>query len=203
MYLLISTGFCSCASFGLKIIQAPNTRLRDFSTATILVSDHAAENSLASIQKRGKTAPVLDAEKQVVKRMLAKRLMSEKKFTKLYDYEKAGAAGQLFMDVTIREFDYNEADFHYLGTLGIYSNSFKVANLDITSTDQTSNLVINVVFYNAADMRRISEVDLTVNKEHNDGSHEDFGEDKPYKDYVESLVGKALDELMSFMYSYR
>lgn len=199
--LLLILLFTGCATPGLTVIQNPGSGLGKYTTAGIKVVNHAVSNKLAvSFDKKYKTKEIVEAERLIVRKMLAERLLSGKQIVKLYNYESNQAGAQLFLDVTIRAFDYNENDYKYLGTVSVYTRyGFKIGDIDITNTDQTAKLLINAVFYNGADMRRIAEVDLTVDKERLDGTHADFGEGKMFANYQEYLVSRALDALMAFM----
>lgn len=194
--------FAGCATPGLTVIQNPGSGLGKYTTAGIKVVNNAASNKLAvSVDKKYKTKDIIEVERLMVRTMLADRLLRDKRFDKLYNYENNQAGAQLFIDVTIRAFDYNENDYKYLGTVSVYHKGFKLGDIGITNTDQTARLLINAVLYNGADMRRIAEVDLTVDKERLDGTHAEFGEGKPFANYQEYLVSRALDALMAFMES--
>jgi hypothetical protein len=200
--VMLAVFMSGCATAGLRIIQAPSIKFGKFSTAGILVTDNVSTNKLAVlIEKRYKTIQATSAERQMVKTMLISRLMSENKFSKVYDYDEKGPRAQLFMDVTIKKFDFNENDYFVILDGSVYSNMFNLGDIAVSSKEQTANLLINVVFYNESDMTRICELDLIVLKERLDGTHSDFGEGYAFKNYEEYLVSRAIDQLMGFLHN--
>ena len=200
--ILLAVMASGCASAGLRIIQPLGTKFSKYSSAGILVTDRVSTNTLAVlIDKRYKSSQATNAEKQMLKTALISRLLSEKKFQTVYDYEKKGPKAQLFMDVTIKKFDFNADDYFVLLDGSMYLNTFDIRDFALASSDQTANLLINIVFYDETAMNRICELDLIVVKEHLEGPRTEFGEEFAFKTYEEFLINKAIDELMAFIHS--